>query len=231
MQAVILTGATGGIGQEVLAQLLRDGFSVYATYHTTPPTEKPDNVVFLPCDVNNKAHVAEFFSKLNENRDIEIVALVNGAGVYGDDKEEELLRINVLGPYFMTTAFADYRKENNFSGRGAVINIGSIAAMHGVTRSHLYAASKAALHRLTTSQAYFYAEQNLLSVNAVVPGPVATNMLKARPDALKIATEKTPTGILTASSEIADMVSFLIQRRNNNIVGSLFTIDGGRTTG
>jgi len=173
--------------------------------------------------------VEQFFKNIGHEAAEEIIALVNNAGIYGDDRGEELLRTNILGPYYMTNSFAAYRRAHSFSGRGAVINMGSAAALHGVTRSPLYAASKSALHRLGTAQALVYAQEGLLSINTLVPGPVATNMLLERKDSLEAAIQHTPSHTLTTPREIAEMISVLIEKRNHNIVGSIITIDGGRS--
>lgn len=242
MENVIITGGTRGIGKAISTKLINEGYYVYIIYRNRDKdalefSDKFDsqNHEIHRFDISNKNEVNEFFKILNRNS-LETIALVNNAGIYHfpqKENEEDVIKTNVLGTYYMTNAFAEYRRERNFKDIGAVVNIGSTTGMHGPTGSEIYAASKSAMHRLISVQAAKYAKENLLHINTIAPGPVPTELLLSVPASQGIdkLTTQTPAGRLTKPEEVAELAYFLIKNRKLNIVGAEISIDGGRILG
>ncbi len=239
-KCVIVTGGTRGIGRAISERLLKEGYSVYAGYRDnddaagTFKSEIAGKVLTghlrtVRADVSDKGLVDSLFEGL-EGR--EIIGIVNNAGIYPrDDSVKELKRTfdtNVLGPYFMIRSFGEYRRNQELDGIGAVVNISSTSALHGYTGNAIYAASKAALDRLSKVLAVEYAERGLLHINSVVCGPVETEMLNRAPCRTGEYVKQTPTRRLTTPQEAANAVSWLVENRNQNIVGAAITLDGGR---
>lgn len=239
MESIIITGGTRGIGKAITLRLLKEGLKVYALYgnrhadaQDLQKQANSQNLEIISLDVTNQKKISQFFKKISLEKD-EVIALVNNAGIfYFPEKknEEEVFKTNVLGTWYMTNAFADYRKDKKLTTVGAVINSGSIAGIHGPTRSEIYAASKSALHRMAEVQAGKYAKEKLLHINTISYGPVETDLLQSiyAPDKIKNFAEQTPTGRLTQLEEVADLVYYLIKNRNFNLVGTNIVFDGGK---
>ncbi|MBI2631878.1 SDR family oxidoreductase [Candidatus Pacearchaeota archaeon] len=242
MVSVIITGGTRGIGRAISTKLINEGYHIYAIYRNRHEeaqkfSEQFDsiNISLHQVDISNRDEVSDFFNKIRMSS-IETIALVNNAGIYHvpqKKNEEDVFKSNVLGTHYMTNAFAEYRRAGNFIDIGAVVNIGSTTGMHGPTGSEIYAASKSAMHRLISVQAYKFAKENILHINTIAPGPVPTELLLSVPASQGIdkMTAQTPTGRLTKPEEIAVLAYFLIKNRNLNIVGAEISIDGGRILG
>ena len=229
-QSIIVTGGIRGICEAISVRMCRDGFCVHAFYRDPKRdtdarelTERfPRHLWVSRHDVGDPEEVADFFAILSP--EVEVVALVNNARTYGSDPDD-IWRTNVLGPLHMTSAFADYRRGR--TGFGAVVNIGSTSARDGPTGSALYAASKAAMHRVAGVEAVTHAR--LLRINTVVCGPVETDMLRQTPAGLETYVRETPSGRLTTPDEVAEVVSWLIRTRELNLVGAEIVLDGGRS--
>ena len=101
MESVIVTGGTRGIGKEIVSALCAKGLFVHViARHRAPPGNTPSNTAFHQCDVSNAEEVRQFFETLSHDKSV--IALVNNAGIYGDDHAEEIFHTNVLGAYYIT---------------------------------------------------------------------------------------------------------------------------------
>jgi NAD(P)-dependent dehydrogenase (short-subunit alcohol dehydrogenase family) len=173
-KSVLVTGANRGIGQALVEEALRRGAArVYAG--TRQPLAHPDErVTPLALEVTSPAQVKAAAAGV-ESLDI----LINNAGVFGyDDLSDrgaldQHLAVNLYGTYEVTRAFLPALARS----RGAVVSIGSIAALAPIPLTPAYSVSKAAVFSLAQSQRMLLAGRGV-RVHAVLSGPVDTDMVR-----------------------------------------------------
>lgn len=137
---------------------------------------------------------------------------------------EQILNINLYGVINVSKAVLPIMKEKS---QGKIINISSIKGLLHVSGKPAYAASKAAVMRLTSSMAEEFAPYNIL-INSVAPGFTNTEMTeKTMSPKLRLQIDSIPLKRLAAPEEIAEMVLFLASDRANYITGQTFIVDGG----
>jgi NAD(P)-dependent dehydrogenase (short-subunit alcohol dehydrogenase family) len=140
---------------------------------------------------------------------------------------EELLRdaftVNVFAPFLLTGVVASEMVRN---GGGAVVNIGSIAGLRGAGGSAVYTANKAALHALTKSWADEYGPFGV-RVNAVAPGPIATERQQEFADHVTPVLHRLPSRRMSTPAEVAESVVFLAGHNSANVHGAILSVDGG----
>ncbi len=231
----LITGASRGIGRAIALSLAVKGANIGINYRARKTdAEQVKNEVLkagvqaeiFKADVSKRDEVErmvrEFVEKFGQ-----IDILVNNAGVFPDHfttfeiTEEEwdwLMDINLKGAFLVTKAALPHIPDG-----GKIVNISSIAGkMGGVAGVH-YAASKAGLIGFTFALASELAPRKI-TVNAVAPGPVDTEMI---PDDVKDRLAKiTPIGRIATPEEIAHVVVFLIE--NDYVDGEVVDINGAR---
>lgn len=174
-RTVLITGANRGIGKALVEEALRRGAkTVYAAMRS--PVEHADNrVTPLTLDVTNAAQIQRAVENV-ERLDM----LINNAGVdLRDDLSnrggiERHLAVNLFGTYGVTEAFLPLVSAS----RGAIVNVLSLAGLASVPFSPAYSLSKAAAFSMTQSLRALCAGQGV-SVHAVLPGPVDTDMTQS----------------------------------------------------
>lgn len=157
--------------------------------------------------------------------------LVNNAGFWwlGPTAELDLATFDALfasdvrAPYFLVAAIAPRMAAR---GRGAIVNVSSVAGQIGFAGGAAYGATKAALESMTRSWAAEFSPSGV-RVNAVAPGPVFT-----RPDERELFENLGATTLLKRAAnpeEVAAVVAFLVSARASYITGAIVPVDGGRT--
>lgn len=232
----VVTGGTRGIGKAISIALQAQGYKVAATYfeNTDKAVEfsQQTNIPVFQWNVGNyaacEAGVGEIQTKLGQC-DI----LVNNAGISRDalfDKMtermwREVININLGGCFNMAHAVFSGMCERRF---GRIINITSIVGQKGASGLCNYAASKAGVIGFTKALAQEGA-RHMVTVNAVAPGYVDTDMVAAIPRRImdKIIMQ-IPVGRVGAPEEIAQAVVFLSARENAYITGITLSINGGQ---
>jgi NAD(P)-dependent dehydrogenase (short-subunit alcohol dehydrogenase family) len=140
---------------------------------------------------------------------------------------EELLRdafaVNVFAPFLLIGVVASEMVRN---GGGAVVNMGSIAGLRGAGGSAVYTANKAALHALTKSWADEYGPFGV-RVNAVAPGPIATERQQEFADHVTPVLHRLPSRRMSTPAEVAESVVFLAGHNSANVHGAILSVDGG----
>ena len=140
---------------------------------------------------------------------------------------EELLRdafaVNVFAPFLLTGALAPAMVER---GEGAIVNIGSITGLRGGDGSAIYSANKAAIHSFTQSWAAEYGRFGV-RVNAVAPGPIATERQEQFADHVAPMLARIPSRRMSTPEEVAAAVVFLAGNEASNIHGAVLSVDGG----
>src|SRR4026209_2133908 len=235
-RVAIVTGGTRGIGEAISTALKAQGFTVVANYAGNEEkarafTQATGIKAFkwavgshLAC-LDGCARVAE------EVGPIDVV--VNNAGVTRDgtlhkmsyDDWHEVMRVNLGGCFNMAKATFGVMRER---GWGRIVNIGSINGQAGQYGQVNYAAAKSGIHGFTKALAQEGA-RNGVTVNAIAPGYIDTDMVAAVPeDVLGKIIAKIPVKRLGKAEEIARGVAFLVDENAGFITGSTLSINGGQ---
>ncbi len=236
----VVTGAGRGIGKGIALAMAREGAKVIINYNGSK--ERAEEVVAeieknggqaaaIQCNVSDFEQAKEFYANVvKEYGRIDI--LVNNAGITRDNlimkmSEEEfsdVIQTNLMGTFhgikFVTRPMMKQRA-------GRIINIASVSGVIGNMGQANYSASKAGVIGLTKAAAKELASRNI-TVNAVAPGFIATEMTDKLKDAVKEEAVKTiPLGEFGKVEDIAEAVVFLASDRARYITGQVLCVDGG----
>jgi len=241
-KACLVTGGSRGIGRAIALELGRRGASVAVGYASN--AEGANEVVAeiagsggesfaFACDVQDSAAigpaVATVFERLGR-----IDVLVNNAGITRDrtlakmsqDEWDVVLQTDLSSVFHMTTRVLPHMVQ---AGYGRIVNISSVIGIHGNFGQANYAAAKAGIIGFTKSAALELARKGV-TVNAVAPGFIETEMIAAMPDEVRARIlEKIPMSRFGRPEEIAAAVAFLVSH-GDYITGQVISIDGGLYT-
>lgn len=232
----LVTGASRGIGAAIAQQLVRDGFFVVGTATTQSGAQQitsrlDKNGVGLVLDVRDANAIEQIIVEIEQNYGA-ILVLVNNAGITRDNL---LLRLNqedwddVLNTHLSAVFRMSKRvlKGMTKARFGRIINISSVVAHFANPGQTNYSAAKAGIEAFGRSLAKEMGSRQI-TVNAVAPGFIATDMTDALDDVLKqkmIA--QVPLNRLGQPQDIADAVSFLASDRASYITGTVLHVNGG----
>lgn len=232
-RVALVTGANRGIGLAT-ARALRDaGFTVAATYRSTPIDEPGLHAIH--CDVSDAESVDAAFSKIEDELG-PVAVLVSNAGITNDglmlrmseDAFTSVIDANLTGGFRVAKRAVKAMMKPRW---GRIIFISSIVGIGGQAGQANYAASKAGLHGLAKSLAKEFASRNV-TVNVVAPGPIETDMTAELTDDQRAAlTSIVPLGRMGAPEEIAAAVTFLASDAAGYITGTVLPVDGGAAMG
>ncbi len=232
----IVTGGTRGIGAAISEELIRQGFSVAATFggnaEAAAEFEQATGARTFQWDVGDFDACQEGVKKVEEELG-PVSVLVNNAGITRDgtmhkmsfERWDDVIRTNLTSCFNMCRAVIEGMRERNY---GRIVNIGSINGQAGQYGQVNYAAAKSGIHGFTKALAQEGAAVGV-TVNAIAPGYIATSMVEAVPErVLEKIIGRIPVGRLGKPEEIARAVAFLVAEDAGFITGSTLSINGGQ---
>ena len=233
---IIVTGATGGIGNSIVEKLYNAGANILATGTNL---EKLDNlrkkfneVKILPFDISKHDKIENFIDDANEILGGKLSCLINNAGITKDnlairmtmDEWTDVINTNLTSTFLMSK-FAIKKMLKNKSGK--IVNITSVVGHTGNIGQSNYTASKAGIVAMSKSLAIEYAKKNI-NVNCISPGFISTAMTDKIDETFKdVIISKIPAGRLGKPEDIANAVVFLVSSDSNYINGETIHVNGG----
>lgn len=238
-QTVIVTGAGSGIGRATASRVAREGGKVIAVdiseERLTEFSAAHDDmsVVVVAGDITQEEAIARIVSAADGRID----GLANVAGIMDDMTPlhevtdavwERVFAVNVDGTFKLTRAVLPIMLA---AGRGSIVNVASEAGLRGSAAGFAYTASKHAVVGMTRSASFMYAPSGI-RVNAVAPGPVATNIEARFASELGRERIQGAMAILPPVAEpiqLAASITFLLSDDGTNINGVILPSDGGQS--
>lgn len=240
ISTAVVTGGSRGIGKAIALTLAERGFQVFLTYVSKPDAAEATVTAIknaggkakaFALDVNDSASVQVFFK--NEVKDkVSLDVLVNNAGITRDNlmlrmKDEDfdaVISSNLRGAFICTREAAKIMTKQRL---GRIINISSISGQTGLAGQSNYSASKAGLIGLTKAAAKELAMRGV-TVNAIAPGFIETDMTDALPDAVREEyLGQIPLKRFGSVQDIANAVAFLGGGQADYITGQVLAVNGG----
>jgi 3-oxoacyl-[acyl-carrier protein] reductase len=232
---IIVTGASGGIGNSIVEKLNECGANVLASGTRLEKLEelksKFNNIKILKFDISQSDKIEEFIDNAaNELGGLNCI--VNNAGITQDnlairmsiDEWKKVIDINLTSTFLMSK-FAIKKMLKNKKGK--IINITSVVGHTGNLGQANYTASKAGLVAMSKSLAIEYAKKNI-NVNCISPGFIKTAMTDKIDEKFKeVIVSKIPSARLGEPEDIANAVLFLASENSNYINGETLHVNGG----
>ena len=242
MKYALITGASRGIGRAV-ALSLAEQYSIIINYHSNSECaqevkqlieEKGGHAELLPFDVADPKAIESAIDRWEAAHPDEFISvLVNNAGIRRDnvmfmmseDDWHSVLDTNMNGFFYITRRLLKHMMPRRHGGR--IINMASLSGLKGMPGQVNYSAAKAALIGATKALAQEVAPRNI-TVNAVAPGFIQTDMTKELPeDELK---RLIPVGRFGKPEEVAAVVAFLASDAAAYVTGEVINVNGGLYT-
>jgi len=237
---IIVTGASGGIGNAIVEKLYEQGGNVLATGTREEKLkelkDKFKNIKTLKFDISNHDKIEEFINNATDELGGSLDCIVNNAGITKDnltirmsmDEWSKVIDINLTSTFLMSK-FAIKKMLKNKAGK--IINITSVVGHTGNVGQANYTASKAGIVAMSKSLAIEYAKKNI-NVNCISPGFISTAMTDAIDEKFKESIiSKIPANRLGKPEDIANAVLFLASSGSDYINGETLHVNGGMYLG
>jgi len=236
---ILITGATGGIGRELVKKFVSLEGEVLAT---GTKTEKLDylkkeypSINVMKFDISDHSKIEEFIENVSSQL-TGLDILVNNAGINMDNlslrmKEEEwkkVIDINLGSTFFLCKNAIKKMLRNKY---GRIVNITSVVGHTGNLGQSNYSASKAAIIGMSKSLAIEYAKKNI-TINCVSPGFIQSKMTDNIVESIKaVLTSKIPMSKLGTGEDVSNTVAFLSSDAASYITGETIHVNGGMYMG
>ena len=233
---IIVTGASGGIGNAIIKKLYEAGANILASGTRIEKLEKLkknfENIKVLKFDISQSDKIEEFIENATSELGGSLDGIVNNAGITQDnlairmslDEWQKVININLTSTFLMSK-FAIKKMLKNKSGK--IVNITSVVGHTGNLGQANYTASKAGIVAMSKSLAIEYAKKNI-NVNCISPGFIKTAMTDKIDDKFKeVIVSKIPSARLGEPDDIANAVLFLSSEQSNYINGETLHVNGG----
>ena len=233
---IIVTGATGGIGNSIIKRLNDNNANILASGTKLEKLEelksKFKNIKILKFDISQNEKIDEFIENATNELGGSLNCIINNAGITQDnlairmtvEEWKKVIDINLTST-FLLSKFAIKKMLKNRSGK--IINITSVVGHTGNIGQANYSASKAGIVAMSKSLAIEYAKKNI-NINCISPGFIKTAMTDKIDDKMKeIITSKIPAARLGDPEDIANAVLFLASNHSDYINGETLHVNGG----
>ena len=233
---IIVTGASGGIGNAIIKKLSEVGANILASGTRIEKLEELKknfkNIKILRCDMSESSKIEEFIENATNELGGNLDCIINNAGIAQDnlairmslEEWQKVINVNLTSTFLMSK-FAIKKMLKNKSGK--IVNITSVVGHTGNLGQVNYTASKAGIIAMSKSLAIEYAKKNI-NVNCISPGFIKTAMTDKIEDKFKEAIiSKIPSSRLGEPDDIANAVLFLSSNQSNYINGETLHVNGG----
>jgi len=233
---IIVTGASGGIGNSIIKKLNEAGANILASGTRIEKLEELKknfkNIKILKFDISQSDKIEEFIENATNELGGSLDGIVNNAGITQDnlairmslDEWQKVININLTSTFLMSK-FAIKKMLKNKSGK--IVNITSVVGHTGNLGQANYTASKAGIVAMSKSLAIEYAKKNI-NVNCISPGFIKTAMTDKIDDKFKeVIVSKIPSARLGEPDDIANAVLFLNSDQSSYINGETIHVNGG----
>jgi len=233
---VLVTGASGGIGNAIVKKLSESGANVLASGTKIEKLNELkknfQNIKILRFDISQNDKIDEFINNATKELDGDLDCVVNNAGITKDnlairmkiEEWQEVIDINLTSTFLITkSAIKKMLKKKS----GKIVNITSVVGHTGNLGQVNYTASKAGIIAMSKSLAIEYAKKNI-NINCISPGFIRTAMTDKLDQKFKdMIVSKIPSARLGEANDIANAVLFLCSNQSDYINGETLHINGG----
>ena len=233
---IIVTGASGGIGNSIIEKLNDNGANILATGTRIEKLEelkkKFEKIKILKFDISQSEKIEEFVDSATDELGGSLDCLINNAGITQDnlairmsfEEWKKVIDINLTSSFLMSK-FAIKKMLKNKSGK--IVNITSVVGHTGNVGQVNYTASKAGIVAMSKSLAVEYAKKNI-NINCISPGFIKTAMTNKLDENYKeTLISKIPSARLGEPNDVANAVVFLCSNQASYINGETLHVNGG----
>ena len=233
---IIVTGATGGIGNSIIEKLYDTGANILATGTKDEKLEqlkkKFQNIKILKFDISQTDNLENFIEDATKQLGGKLDCMVNNAGITQDnlairmsiEEWKKVIDINLTST-FLISKFAIKKMLKNKKGK--IVNITSVVGHTGNLGQTNYTASKAGIIAMSKSLAIEYAKKNI-NINCISPGFIKTAMTDKIDEKFKeVIISKIPSARLGDPEDVANAVIFLVSPQSDYINGETLHVNGG----
>jgi 3-oxoacyl-[acyl-carrier protein] reductase len=233
---IIVTGASGGIGNAIIEKLNETGANILASGTRIEKLEelkkKYEKIKILKFDISQSEKIEEFIENATNELGGSLDGIINNAGITQDnlairmslEEWQKVININLTST-FLLSKFAIKKMLKNKSGK--IVNITSVVGHTGNLGQANYTASKAGIVAMSKSLAIEYAKKNI-NINCISPGFIKTAMTDKIDEKFKeVIISKIPSARLGEPDDIANAVLFLSSDQSNYINGETIHVNGG----
>ena len=233
---IVITGASGGIGNSIVKKFYENGANILATGTKKEKLEdlksKFKNIKILSFDISQHNEIESFIENAIKELGGDLYCMVNNAGITKDnlairmsfDEWKKVIDINLTSTFLLSKAVIKKMLKNK---RGKIINITSVVGHTGNLGQTNYTAAKAGIVAMSKTLAIEYAKKNI-NINCISPGFIKTNMTEnIDPKYKDLIISKIPSARLGEPEDVANAVLFLASNLSDYINGETLHVNGG----